>query len=252
MSDTLRGFSPLTYARTGGVIYLVIIAAGIFGELFVRNTLVVSGDAVATANNIISSRPLWRMGIVIDLIMQLCDIPLMLILYVLLKPINKNLALMNLLFNLIQTAVLVVNKLNLLIPLFLLGDAAYLKAADPHVLQSLSYMFISLHSYGFGVGLIFFGMVCLIEGYLIFKSGFLPKTLGLLMQLAGVCYLTNSFALLLAPSLAGALFPFVLMPPLVAELSLALWLVVKGVDVPGWKSWSSPDGSTHQIKTTAT
>jgi hypothetical protein len=244
MNHTSTEFSPMKYARMGGILYLVIIAAGIFGEAFVRNTLVVSGDAVATANNIISSLPLWRMGIVVDLIMQLCDIPVMLVFYVLLKPVNKNLALMNLLFNMIQTAVLVVNKLNLLIPLFLLRDAAYLKAVDTSVLQSLSYMFINLHGYGFSVGLIFFGMVCLLEGYLIFKSGFLPKTLGLLMQLAGACYLLNSFTLLLAPSLAGALFPFVLLPPLVAELSLALWLVVKGVNVDKWKQWSSVNVST--------
>lgn len=245
MNYTSMEFSPMKYARIGGVIYLVIIAAGIFGEAFVRNTLVVSGDAVATAANIIASPLLWRMGIAVDLIMQLCDIPLILIFYVLLKPVNKNLALMNLLFNMIQTAVLVVNKLNLLIPLFLLGDGEYLKAMDPHQLQTLSYMFIKLHGYGFGVGLIFFGMVCLIEGYLIFKSDFLPETLGLLMQLAGVCYLTNSFALLLAPSLADALFPFVLMPPLIAELSLAVWLVVKGVDVAKWKQSSSVETSTH-------
>lgn len=225
----------MKYARIGGVIYLVIIMAGIFGEVFVRNALVVSGDAVATANNIMASPLLWRMGIGVDLIMQLCDIPLIMIFYVLLKPVNKNLALLNLLFNLIQTAVLVVNKLNLLIPLFLLGDADYLKAIDPLQLQSLSYMFIKLHGYGFGVGLLFFGFVCLVEGHLIFRSGFFPKALGLLLQVAGVCYLTNSFAMIIAPKLANVLFPYVLMPPLVAELSLALWMVVKGVDVSRWK-----------------
>ncbi len=240
-----REFSPMRYARIGGVIYLVIIVAGMFGELLVRNKLVVSGDAVTTALNIMSSPLLWRLGIGADLVMQLCDIPLILIFYMLLRPVNKNLALLNLLFNMIQTAVLVVNKLNLLIPLFLLGDAPYLKSFDLQQLQSLSYMFIKLHGYGFGVGLIFFGMVCFVEGYLIFRSGFLPKILGLFLQVAGVCYLTNSFALLLAPSLANALFPFVLMPCLLAELALALWLVVKGVDVSRWKQWSSIDTSTR-------
>jgi hypothetical protein len=232
-------FSPGKYARIGGVIYLVIIAAGIFGELFVRNKLVVSGDVAATAVNIMSSQFLWRLGIGVDLLMQLCDIPLILIFYVLLKPVNKNLALLNLLFNMIQTAVLVANKLNLLMPLILLGDAGYLKTVDQHHLQSLSYIFINLHSYGFGIGLIFFGMVCLVEGYLIFNSGFFPKTLGVLLQLAGVCYLINSFALLLSPTLANALFPFILMPCLIAELALALWMVVKGVDVAKWKQWVS-------------
>ena len=231
-------FSPMKYARIGGVIYLVIIVAGIFGELFVRGKLVVWGDALATANNIMSSSLLWRLGIGVDLIMQLCDIPLIMIFYVLLKPVNKNLALMNLLFNMIQTAVLVTNKLNLFIPLLLLGDAAYLNAIDPHQLQSLSYMFIKLHGYGFGVGLIFFGFVCLVEGRLIFRSGFFPKTLGLMMQLAGVCYITNSFAMIIAPHLADSLFPFILMPCLIAELALALWMVVKGIDVAKWKQLS--------------
>ncbi len=240
-----KEFSPMKYARIGGVIYLAIILAGIFGEVFVRNTLVVSGNAVATAENILASPLLWRMGISVDLFMQLCDIPLMMIFYVLLKPVNKNLALMNLLFNITQTAVLVANKLNLIIPLLLLGDSVYLHAVDPHQLQSLSYVFIKLHGYGFGVGLIFFGLVCLVEGHLIFISGFLPKALGLMLQLAGVCYLINSFALILAPSLASALFPFVLIPPLVAELSLAFWLVFRGVDVSKWKRLSSVEAITY-------
>jgi len=175
---------------------------------------------------------LWRLGIGADLIMQLCDIPVMLIFYVLLKPVNRNLALMNLLFNIIQTAVLVANKLNLLMAFFLLGDAAYFSTVDHYQFQGMAYLFIRLHDYGFGVGLVFFGMVCLVEGHLIFRSGFFPKTLGRLMQVAGLCYLVNSFALILYPSLN--LFPYVLLPPFIAELGLALWLVIKGIEVPKW------------------
>lgn len=234
-------FSPSKYARIGGIIYLIIILTGIFGEAFVRNRLVVSGDAAATAANIIASPSLWRMGIAVDLIMQLCDLPVMMILYVLLRPVNKNLALLTLLFNIIQTAVLVANKLSLLMPLFLLGNGAYLTEFNPQQLQSLSYLFIKLHGYGFGVGLIFFGVVCLLEGYLIYVSGFLPKTIGVLMQVAGVCYLINSFALILFPALADALFPFILLPCLLAELSLALWLVIKGVDEQRWRQWPAAD-----------
>jgi len=236
LKEDASRFSPQTYARIGGVIYLIIIFAGLFAELFVRNKLVVSGDATATANNIMSSQLLWRIGICADLVMQVCDLPLIMIFYVLLKPVNKNLALLNLLLNVIQTAVLVANKLNLLGALFFLGDAEYLKAFDLQQLQVLSYLSIKLHGYGFGVGLIFFGFVCLLEGYLIFKSGYFPKTLGLLMQVAGVCYLTNSFALLLFPSLADALFPAILIPSFVAELSLALWLLVKGVNASKWNA----------------
>jgi hypothetical protein len=228
-------FSPKNYARIGGFLYLIIIVAGMFAEVFVRNKLMVSGNAAATANNILNNQLFWRIGISADLLMQVCDLPLMFIFYVLLKPVNKNIALLNLLFNLIQTAVLVANKLNLLTALFYLGDAEYLKALSPDQLHALSYLSIKLHNMGFGIGLIFFGFVCLLEGYLIFKSGFFPKTLGILMQIAGICYLTNSFALILAPELANNLFPFILMPPFIAELSLCLWMLIKGLNVPVWE-----------------
>ena len=236
MNSNLKAseFSPQVYARIGGLLYLLIIMAGMFAEVFVRNKLFVSGDATATANNIINSPFLWRIGISADLIMQICDLPVMLILYLLLKPVNKNIALLNLLFNMIQTAVLVANKLNLLNALFLLGDAEYLKTLDPNQLHSLSYLSIKLHEFGFGIGLIFFGIVCLLEGYLIYKSGYFPKTIGLLMQIAGVCYLTNSFALILFPKLAKNLFPIILIPPLIAELSLCLWMIFKGVNLSVW------------------
>lgn len=229
------GFSPQLYARVGGVLYLIIIIAGLFGEIFVRGKLLVPGDATATANQLIAAPMLWRIGICADLVMQVCDIPLMLIFYVLLRPVNRNLALLNLLFNLIQTAVLVANKLNLLMALFLLSDASYLQSIDPDQLHALSYLFIKLHDHGFGIGLIFFGFVCLLEGYLIFRSGYLPKTLGVLMQIAGVCYIANSFTLLLSPQLASQLFPFILMPCFIAELLLGLWLIVKGVNLAKWE-----------------
>jgi len=228
-------FSPNKYTRIGGILYLVIIVAGMFAEVFVRNKLLVSGDATATADNIINNQLLWRIGISADLLMQVCDLPLMFIFYVLLKPVNKNIALLNLLFNLIQTAVLVANKLNLLTALFYLSDAEYLKALSPDQLHTLSYLSIKLHNTGFGNGLIFFGFVCVLEGYLIFKSGFFPKTLGILMQIAGVCYLINSFSLILSPVLANSLFPFILIPPFIAEMSLCLWMLIRGLNVPVWE-----------------
>ncbi len=231
--------SPQTYARIGGVLYLIIIVAGILGEIFIRGRIIVSGDAAATASNIMASQSLWRIGIAGDLLMHVCDVPLMLIFYVLLRPVNRNLALLVVLFNLMQSAVLVANKLNLLMPLFLLGSADYLKAVDPHQRQALAYVFLKAHDYGFGIGLIFFSFVCLVLGYLIFKSGYLPRTLGVLMQIAGLCYLINSFALILAPTFATRLFPVILLPPLIAEASLCLWLLVKGVNVPRWEERAS-------------
>lgn len=233
-NDTIKT-SPQVYARVGGVTYLIIILAGLFGEMFVRNAIVVSDDAAATANNLVAAPLLWRLGIAGDLIMHGCDAVLMLVFYVLLRPVNRNLALLAVLFNLIQTAVLVANKLNLLMPLFLLDDAAYLKAFDPQQLQALTYVSIRAHAYGFGLGLIFFGFACLVYGYLIFKSGFLPRVLGVLMQVAGLCYLVNSFALIVAPAFARQLFPAILLPSFIGELSLCLWLLIKGVNVPMWQ-----------------
>jgi hypothetical protein len=226
--------SPQFYARVGGVLYLIIIVAGLAGELFVRGSIVVSGNAAATAHNLIASRSLWRAGIAGDLVMHMCDVGLMLVFFVLLRPVNRSLALLVVLFNLVQTAVLVANKMNLLVPLFLLGDAEYLKTFSPQQLQALSYISLRAHDYGFGIGLIFFGAECIVVGYLIVRSGYFPRWIGVLMQLAGVCYLTNSFALILSPPLASRLFPFILLPPFVAELSLALWLLLKGVDLTKW------------------
>ena len=226
--------SPNTYARIAGALYLINIVAGFLGEMFVRNTMVISGDAAATAAHIAASPLLWRIGIAGDLLMQVTDVPLMLILYLLLRPVNRNLALLAMLFTMVQTATLVANKLNLLTPLFLSGDMAYLHAFSPEQLNALAYLSIKAHGHGFGVGLIFFGFECLITGYLIFRSGYFPRALGVMMQIAGVCYLINSFALIVMPALADALFPAILLPCLVAELSLCLWLIAKGVNLSVW------------------
>ena len=228
------GNSIKTTARIGGVLYLIIIVAGIFTEMFVRNKLIVSGDAAATANNITTSQLLWRFGIAGDLIMHVCDVPLVLILYILLKPVNKNLALLAMLFTLIQTAVLVAFKIKLFEALSLLGNADYLKAFGPHQLYTLAYLAIKCDGFGFGIGLIFFGFACLIIGYLIFKSGYLPQAIGVLMQIAGWCYLINSFALLLAPAFADRISPAILVPSFIAELSFCFWLSTKGININKW------------------
>jgi len=226
--------APQRYVRMGGVMYLAIIVLGLFGEGFVRATLVVSGDAAATFNSIAASPLLWRAGVAGDLLMHVLDLPVIVILYLLLKPVNKGLALLATAINLIQTAVLAANKLNLLVPLFLMGKAHSLKAFSPEQLHAMSALALNAHGYGFGIGLVFFGFACLVRGWLIFQSGYLPRALGLLMFVAGLSYLANSFALILAPALADAMFPAVLLPAFVGELLFALWLIVKGVNTKRW------------------
>ena len=227
-------FSPNQYSRIGGMLYLIIIVAGISAELFIRGNMIVSNDAAATFNNITASPLKWRLGIAADIVMHICDIPLMMIWYVLLKPVNRNLALLAILFVLTQTATLVATKLNLFTPLFLSGNANYLQSFNAQQLQALSYVAIKSDGYGFGNGLIFFGCGIIGLGYLIFKSRYFPAVFGILMQVAGVCYLIDSFSLILDPDLAHKLFPFILIPSFIGELSLCLWMLIKGVNMGRW------------------
>jgi hypothetical protein len=233
MTNNTVGTSPQVYARIGGVLYLIIIVIGFCSEFFVRDKLVVSGDVAATANNIRAAESLWRASIACELLLLVCAVALTLILYVLLRPVNKDLALLAVFFNIVEFPIEAVSKLFLLAALFLSGNSDYLRALEPHQLQALVKISLKLHDYGFGIDLVFFGFACLGYGYLLFKSGYFPKALGVLMAIAGLSYLANSFTLILAPAYATKMFP-ILALAFIGELSLCLWLVVKGVDVAKW------------------
>lgn len=228
--------SPQFYVRLAGLFYLVIIVLGLFGESYVRGTLVVAEDAVATAQNIQASASLWRLGIFTDLMMQVLDIPIIVLMYLLFQRVSAGLNLVATFFNLIQTAVLVANKLVLLLPLILLGGAGYFSAFSSEQLAAWSYVAVRIYNYGFAAGLIFFGIACVIRGYLIIKSELFPKLLGWLLSLAGLCYLVNSSALLLLPDIAPLLFPWIFLPVLVGELTLSLWMMIKGMNMNKWQA----------------
>lgn len=232
--DTTTKTSPIVYARIGGILYLIIIVVGIFSELFVRDKLIVSGDALATANNIMASEMLWRIGAAGGIAMLVCAVVLALILYILLKPVNKYIALLAVFFNLVSISIEAFIKLYLFEVLLLLGDASYLAGMPKNELYSLAYQSVVLHSSGYNISLVFFGINCFFWGYLIVKSNFLPKILGVLLILCCVCYLVNSFTWFIAPSVAKVLFPVILIPCFIAELSLCLWLIVKGVNMTNW------------------
>jgi len=227
--------SPQTYARIGGVLYLIIVIAGGFAEGVVRSRLIVAGDAAATAKNIMASEWTWRIAFAGDLAIYACAVPLVLIFYVLLSPVNRNLALLAVFFNLVSIAIEGVNALSHFAPLLILNGADYLKVFDQHQLQALALLFVNLHAYGFAISLTIFSFVLLLEGYLIFNSGYFPKTLGVFVAIAAICYLTNSFALFLAPVFQAKIFPTILIPSFIGELSLCLWLLVMGVNVPKWE-----------------
>ena len=234
MKSRTVNISPQVYARIAGVLYLINIACGLFGEIYVRSHLVVAGDALTTAHRIMGSEFLFRCGIAGDLIMHITDVPMTVIFYVLLRPVSRDLSLLAALFGMLQTAILCANKMNLVTVLLLLGGSNYLKAFDPNQLQALASLLLALHEYGFGIGLIFFGVSCIVTGYLMFRSEYFPRTLGVLQAIAGVCYLINSFAQLLSPSLANKMFPAIVLPAFIGELATCGWLIVKGVNLSKW------------------
>lgn len=238
MTDRTVESSPQLYARIGGVLYLLNIVLGFF-SVAVRNKIIGSGEAAATAANLASMESLWRFGIAAEFVALICAMGLGTVYYLLLKPVSKELNLLATFIRVVAIAVQAVVVLNLVAALFPLGNVAYLKAFTPEQLHALVRLAIKSHSYGFGLALLLFGSCFLVHGRLIFKSGFLPKVLGILIQIAGLCYLTHSFALFLAPSFADRLFPVILLPAFVAEVSLCLWLCVKGVNVERWKEKTS-------------
>ena len=235
MTDRTVESSPQLYARIGGAFYLIIIIIGLFGEMFVRDKLIVSGDATATAKNIMASESLWRFHVAAELFLLICAIVLLMILFVLLRPASRELTLLALFLNLVSIGLEAATAMYLVVALFPLGNAAYLKAFSPEQLYAMASLSLKSHGYGFGVSLLFFGCFCVVIGWVIFKSGFLPRTIGVLMQIAGLCYLTDSFALILSPTLANRLFPAILLPAFVGEASFCLWLLFKGVNAQRWK-----------------
>lgn len=223
------------HARLAGLLYLIIIVIGLLGESVIRGQLVVSGDPEATARSILAAEWLWRLGVGGQDLLLLCAVGLTLLWYILLRPVNGHLALAVAFFGLVSLAVESVGALHLHAVLTPLSGSAYLKVVDPQQLHLLAYQSIIAHAHAFGLALIFFGVECLIVGHLIRQSGYFPKAIGWLMQLAGACYLVNSFAMILYPPLQDMLFPAILLPCFIGESAFCLYLLIKGVDVPAWR-----------------
>jgi hypothetical protein len=233
--------SPQRYARICGVLYLYIIVAGTFAEVFVRSRLVVPGDAAATARNIRANETLFRIGFSGELLHLACDVAVAMLLYALLRPVDRNVSLLAAWMRLACIVILAMSSLSHFAALRLLGGAGSLKAFPADQLDTLAWLALRLQGDGYAISLVFFAFACLALGYLIFRSGFLPKALGVLLLIAGACYFVNSFAHFLAPAFGATLFPALFVPIFAAELSLSLWLIVKGVDVAKWRALAGED-----------
>jgi hypothetical protein len=231
--------SPGRWARVAGGLYLIVIVGGVFAVGFVPAAIVVPGDAAATARNIAGQELLYRSGLVAHIVILACNIPLAAIFYDLFKVVNRKVALFVAFFTLVGTAVEGAGLLSQFTPLILLDGGRYSKAFNAEQAQALAAMNLDLQAISFNIALVFFGFYCLSIGYIVVRSTFLPRVVGVLMAIGGLCYLTNSFASFLSPSFAARLFPYIQLPSGIAELSLTLSLLVIGVNVQRWKAQAS-------------
>lgn len=229
-TPTTPALSQRNLARLVGLSWLVIIAAGIYAEVFVRARLIVPEDAAATAANITASTGLFRLSLLGDSVMLLADVSVALLLYVLLRPVSRGLALLAAFFRLVQASVLGVNLLTLFFALLLLSGAGYLAVFETGQLHALALTALEAHAIGYDIGLIFFSFSLFVLGYLLFTSRYIPRILAVLLSLSGLVYLTGSVVTVLAPAYSGGLEPAYLLP-FIAELAVALWLLIKSVDI---------------------
>ena len=216
-----------TYAKVGGVLFLITLVAGFFGEFYAPSRILVSGDAAATANNLLVSNSLFRAGFAGYLVEAVCDIALSLVMYVLLKPVNKNISLLAAFFGLVSTAVFASAELFYFGSSLILGGANYLTSFSPAQLNTLALLSLKMYGLGGGIFMVFYGLATGIRGYLIYRSGYLPKALGVIVMVAGLGFIINNFALVLKPAYAS---DFLALPMFLAVISMTAWLLVKGVD----------------------
>lgn len=219
-------------ARVTGILYLIIFFANIYVFFLVTGSLVVPGDATATANNIIASEPMYRTGIASYLLVFLSEIGVAILLYKLLKPVNETLSMMAMATRLMQAAIHAVNLVNFVIPLLLLSGAESLNVFEPAQLHALAKFFLDTHYYGVLISEAFFSVSLLLLGYLVYKSDLFPSILGIGLAIAGLFYILDSFGIFLMPQHQGFIAEIIIAPVVIAEMSFILYLLIKGVRIP--------------------
>ncbi len=218
-------------ARVAGFLYLLVAIFGAFSILYVPSTLIVPGDAATTVNNIMASESLFRLGFVSGLIAQTVQILLVLVLHQLLKPVNKNHALLMVIFALVGIPIAMLNLLNQSVTLLLLSGADYLTVFTADQLHAQVMLFLDLQEHGVFIASIFWGLWLLPLGYLVFKSGYIPRILGVLLIIGGLGYLIDFVIFFLFPNFNATISQFTFL----GELLLPLWLLIKGVNVELWE-----------------
>jgi hypothetical protein len=235
--------SPRAQARLAGALYIATGVTSLIGEMFVRGKLIVPGDPAATAANILSHTLLWRVGGVADLVAAAGDATLALLFFILFAGVSRPIALLAAFFRLVHVAVLATITLLHFAPLAYLSTTTPLKGMTTPQLQAQAFALLRLHSIGYNIALFFFGLNCIALGYLIWRSSFLPRVIGVWLAIAGAAYAVNSAVHFLAPAFGALFFRYVLVPCALGELVLIVWLLVFGLDEEQWKNQVSATSS---------
>jgi len=220
--------SRVQAARLAGLLYLIVAITGGFSELAVRAGVKVAGDAAATAENIRRSAGLFRLGFVTDLVDITTFVVLGFVLYVLLSPVNRRVAATFVIFNAIAAAVMSANMINHAGALLAATDPTFARTFGAASANGLALFFIDLHHQGYLIAQIFFGGWLLPLGYVVYKSGFFPRWLGVLLMIGTASYLVEMGATYLTPNFDSTGVVLLAMPAAIAELSFTIWLLVKG------------------------
>lgn len=242
MTRPIAGMTPSHASTLLGVFFVILIVGGLFAGPFVRDQLVVLGDAAATASNILENQFLYRLGFAVSLIYLTAAFIMIWMFHSMLRWVNRDLAMLALIFGVVATAIEAVNLVNHMAPLRLLSTTS-LNAFDGAQIEAIGHSFLRVFSTGLLISLVYFSFFCMLAGYLIFRCGFLPRILGAFYVLAGLCYVINSFSWFLAPAVAGFLFPYILFPATLAPFSFAFWFLFKGIDIDKWDLLTQPRGS---------
>ena len=230
MMERIAGTSPRSKARAAGVFQLLEAITAAFGQVIVLDRLVVSGNAPATAANILEHERLFWLGFTSSLIGVACHVVWALLMYELLKPVNRSLSLLAALVIVVGCAIQALTGLLYLAPMLILQGGSSFSAFKPEQLQALALLFLKLNASAFDIYLAFFGFWCVLIGYLIFMSTFLPRVLGVLLAISGLGWMTY-----LLPPLVHYVSPFIVAASALGEIPLELWLIVMGVNVARWQ-----------------
>ncbi|PKL77203.1 MAG: DUF4386 domain-containing protein [Candidatus Melainabacteria bacterium HGW-Melainabacteria-1] len=230
-------------ARIAGFLHLLMGPLGYFAMLYVPSKLMVPGDVAATAHNILAHETAFRLSSASALLTQLVNIAVVLLLYRLLAQVNKSLAVVMVIFSLLAVPMAMLNEVSRLAVLQLLGGADYLSHFSSAQLQALAQLSLNLHAGGIAISTLFWGLWLFPMGYLVAKSGYLPKGIGYLLILGGLGYVIDAFAFLLAPDL-GLTISLYTFP---GELALPLWLLFKGIKVEAFETYRTAPRSVSQL-----